>query len=1455
MPVPAGTVDQGGKCSDQGSDTCGNNGKCDGAGACQKYLLGTGCKDSSCPVGTTSFTPASACDGTGTCLTPPGSSCFPFQCGAAVCKATCASDADCAPPAVCANGSCGLKGRGQTCAGADECGSGFCAQGVCCDSSCNGLCTSCALQSSLGTCTNVADGGKDPMSRCLDQGAMSCATTGTCDGLGSCRLYDAGTPCMPATCPSGSSTWTLTRTCDGKGTCKAATTQTCAPYLCNGLSACKAACTVDADCMAPSICDQQTNQCGNKRRLGQTCNATSECLTGNTCVDGVCCASSACGLCQTCSTGTCADVGSGKVEPHGLCAASPPCGNTGNCNGAGACEQASAAVSCGTASCTGATYTPVSHCTGAGSCAVPGTTGCSPYVCGGGVCLVNCGTDSDCVAPFTCQGSGSTRSCALKANGLACTGGTQCISGNCVDGVCCGSATCPSCQACNVAGSPGACTPVAAGTPAPATFCTDQGTSTCGTNGKCDGAGGCQKYPNNTPCSTDVCTAGDTSLTTAGKCTGGSCQKGTQSCNGFKCTGGAACPTTCDADGDCATGHYCTGTGGTCLPKGAAGASCSSDHTCGTGHCTDGVCCGSATCPSCQACNVGASAGACAPVAAGTTAPVGFCSDQGPGSCGTNGKCDGTGGCQKYPNSTPCSTAICTSGAASLTTAGTCNGGSCQTGTQSCLGFKCTGGTSCPTTCNADGDCIAATHYCTGVGGTCQPKIAQGLTCASDHQCGTGHCVDLICCGSAACGSCQACNVAASPGTCTPLDPGTPDPKGVCLDNNPSSCGTNGKCDGAGGCQKYPNSTPCSTAICTNGAASLTTAGACNGGSCQTGTQSCGGFKCTGGTSCPTSCAVDNDCITATHYCDGATSKCLPKGAQGDACNTDHECGTGHCVDKVCCGSASCGLCQACNLGGGTCKFLAAGTDDPKDVCVDNQPSSCGTNGKCDGAGGCQKYADATQCSSAVCQASSSVLNLAGACSSNSCVVTTHDCAPYGCNGGACRTMCTSDAQCADSGFCTNLPLGTCVSKGALGDACGADNECGSNHCVDGACCNAASCGPCYACNLGGGTCKPQTAGTPAPATFCTDQTSSSCGTNGKCDGAGGCQKYPNNTPCSTDVCTAGDLSLTTAGKCNGSGTCVKGTQSCNGFKCTGGSACPTSCTLDGDCAGTHYCDGNGACQPKGSQGDSCNSGHECSNGQCVDNTCCGSASCPSCYACNLGGGTCKPNDGASCAAQSCPATGDGATLYLAATCSSGSCNVTQTGCNGFKCDGATSCKTKCDLDSDCDANHYCTGLGGTCAAKGNVGDACGANNECKNGQCVDGVCCGTAFCDGCYTCNYDAAHKGSCHVRDFGPSFGACLADDPDTCGNTGLCDGVGHCAKWDNTTVCVPATCTPGTSELTQAATCDGAGTCQTPVMSSCGAYACKSDGSNTCNTDCAGDTDCSGGNSCQGNMCGPS
>jgi hypothetical protein len=52
----------------------------------------------------------------------------------------------------------------------------------------------------------------------------------------------------------------------------------------------------------------------------------------------------------------------------------------------------------------------------------------------------------------------------------------------------------------------GTCGPVNVGFPDPHGVCMDQGPSSCGTSGACDGAGHCERYLAGTPCA--VCVGG-----------------------------------------------------------------------------------------------------------------------------------------------------------------------------------------------------------------------------------------------------------------------------------------------------------------------------------------------------------------------------------------------------------------------------------------------------------------------------------------------------------------------------------------------------------------------------------------------------------------------------------------------------------------------------------------------------------------------------------------------------------------------------------------------------------------------------------------------------------------------------------------------------------------------------------------------------------------------------------
>ncbi len=1000
--LSAGSVDPTATCPDQGSASCGTDGKCDGNGGCQLYPAGTTCQGSSCPAGTTTFSAASSCDGAGQCVTPNATPCFPYQCGVNVCKNACTTDGDCSAPAVCINGSCGLKGNGQSCAGALECLSGFCAQGVCCATACQGACQSCALDNALGACTNVPAGATDPQGTCHDMGNASCGTDGFCDGSGACRLYSGGTSCAAPSCPLNSTTATSGRTCDGKGTCQPASTIACAPYICNGATACKSACSSDADCQAPSICDPKTNLCGNKKRLGQPCAATSDCLTGNSCVDGVCCSAAACPTCQACnvsgSAGNCANVASSTPEPHGLCPANPPCGDTGACDGAGQCQLGGTTVSCGTATCTGATFTPVSHCNGAGACAVPAASACAGnFQCGGNnACLTTCASDADCVAPFTCQGSGSAKSCARKANGQSCSAGNQCISGFCTDGVCCGTGACGTCQACNLNGL-GSCAFITANAPAPAGQCPI--TSTCGNTGTCNGAGACTQASNTVACGTASCTG--TTYTPAPTCTGtGSCGTVASSTCGRYVCGTGACKTTCNADADCAAGNYCSGTGGSCLALKANGASCGDRHECGSGNCVDGACCSTASCGTCQACNVNG-LGSCANVAAGGTDPHTRCAPN--GTCGNTGTCDGSGACTQTAASVTCVPASCADGVAMG--AAFCTGtGSCATpAVTACTPFVC-GTAACKTSCGADTDCVAG-DYCTGPGGACLAKKALGLACGAGHECGSGNCVDGVCCSTASCGTCQACSLDGL-GTCANVPAGQAAPAGQCAAAG-TSCGYDGTCDGSGGCALPASGTSCGSAICATSSTFYTPAPTCDGsGTCGSpSATNCSPYYCKP-TGCPTACTTDADCIPTASCTGGA---CVPRAMAGGACTSDNQCQSGHCTDGFCCGFASCGPCMSCGVAGfeGTCTNVPAGGQDPAQTCIRQDSSTCGTDGLCDGNGSCQFWPATTTCSAAICAAGTSLLvadfcNGAGACANLG--LTVKDCAPLTCDSatGTC---------------------------------------------------------------------------------------------------------------------------------------------------------------------------------------------------------------------------------------------------------------------------------------------------------------------------------------------------------------------------------------------------------------------------------------------------------------------
>jgi hypothetical protein len=309
------------------------------------------------------------------------------------------------------SGACPLKGAGLTCSAGTQCTSGFCVDGVCCDTRCDGQCESCKQTGYVGTCKAVKGDPVAPRTECT--GTAPCK--GQCDGVSgaACQYPGGSTSCMAAKCTAGKVT--TATACDGKGTCTSPTIKDCASTLCSsdGLS-CADSCA-GLTCGTGTYCNGST--CVPKKDPGAACKDGVECKS-TFCADNVCCNLACTERCRACnSSGVCTTV-SGAVRHGTPCAADGTiCGGT--CDGTHDDCFYPLNVSCGTTSSCNEQMTMLngSACNGAGTCAA------NPKNCA----TLNQYCDS------------TTTSCVarLTAAGAPCILPIQCNSGNCDASHCC----------------------------------------------------------------------------------------------------------------------------------------------------------------------------------------------------------------------------------------------------------------------------------------------------------------------------------------------------------------------------------------------------------------------------------------------------------------------------------------------------------------------------------------------------------------------------------------------------------------------------------------------------------------------------------------------------------------------------------------------------------------------------------------------------------------------------------------------------------------------------------------------------------------------------------------------------------------------------------------------------------------------------------------------------------
>jgi len=223
----------------------------------------------------------------------------------------------------------------------------FCVDLVCCTTTCEDACSSCATTAGVGKCLPVAD----------------------------------GPPVAPRSCGA------YTRCFAGK---------------------CATTCKTDDECIASHFCSG--GACIPRKAIGISCSTAGECGSRN-CIDGVCCDTACDKACEACNLpgklGECSAVLDGTTPPHDPKACSPyvcgasgcrtSCTNQGHCIGSARCVDGACVNR--TVECSGDGLASIDWSTGSGL-----ATSCGAYRCGNdGRCRSACGGTGDCAPDYVCN--------------------------------------------------------------------------------------------------------------------------------------------------------------------------------------------------------------------------------------------------------------------------------------------------------------------------------------------------------------------------------------------------------------------------------------------------------------------------------------------------------------------------------------------------------------------------------------------------------------------------------------------------------------------------------------------------------------------------------------------------------------------------------------------------------------------------------------------------------------------------------------------------------------------------------------------------------------------------------------------------------------------------------------------------------------------------------------------
>jgi hypothetical protein len=298
----AGT-DPGDQCPTTPASSCGTTGLCSAAGVCALHSKTTPCGGpASCADDTVN---KEECDGVGNCE-PVSYPCAPYTCDT---NGGCGSVCPCNSNNFCSGNVCVPKQpAGSACTVDDQCTSGFCVDGFCCNTSCDDQCEACDVTGYEGECRAVAGAPHGDRPPCPGATGGDACTAQVCvasDTTKCAGFVGSEFPCRPQSCSEGLETFA--DECNGSGKCPDPKTKPCAPFLCGG-SACKTSCESDDDCVSGGICgtdgkcvasatcldehtaqsaDGKTEDCGMYRCQAGAC--PTSCAEVTDCAEGTIC--------------------------------------------------------------------------------------------------------------------------------------------------------------------------------------------------------------------------------------------------------------------------------------------------------------------------------------------------------------------------------------------------------------------------------------------------------------------------------------------------------------------------------------------------------------------------------------------------------------------------------------------------------------------------------------------------------------------------------------------------------------------------------------------------------------------------------------------------------------------------------------------------------------------------------------------------------------------------------------------------------------------------------------------------------------------------------------------------------------------------------------------------------------------------------------------------------------